>query len=115
MLLVYRKNLNLVIDNVNQLTQIVNNIDDNFNDIYQKITQIIILIEDINFKFVEFENKINRDTQLQLQQFNNQILSLLNDYQTIFNGNLQNMYDDLSAQITSIELGNVDAYNPTNR
>lgn len=38
----------------------------------------------------------------------------MNDYQTIFNGSLQDLRNDLESQITQIELGNVKAYNPTN-
>lgn len=113
--MLYRKNLNNVIDIVNQLSEIVNNIDTNFTDIYSKIDDINLQIETINQNFVNFENRINQNVSAQLQQFNNQILSLMNDYQTIFNTNLNNLRVDLEEQIEEIELGNVIAYNPTTR
>ena len=85
--MIYRKNLNNVIDIVNQLSEIVNNIGTNFTDIYSKIDDINSQIDTINQNFINFENKINQNVSSQLQQFNIQILQLMNDYQTIFNNN----------------------------
>lgn len=115
MLMLYRKNLNEVINTLNQMSEIVGNIDTNFTDIYEKIDLINNQIARINQNFVTFENRINQNVAIQLQQFNNQILQLMNDYQNIFNNNLLTLRNDLEEQIENIELGNVIAYDPTTR
>ena len=115
MLMTLRKNLNETIDVVNQMSSIVENIDDNFTDIYSQIQSLNNQIIQINTNFVTFENRINNNVQQQLVQFNSQILSLMNDYQTIFNQNLATLQENLETQIEEIELGNVIAYNPTTR
>lgn len=113
MLMLYRKNLNQVITTVNQLTEFINNLDNNFTDIYEKINTINTEIAEINANFIVFENRINTNVETRLTIFNNQILSLLNDYQTIFNNSLLNLKNELEAEINEIELGNVIAYDPT--
>lgn len=113
--MLFKKNLNKVIEVVNQLSEIVNNIDTNFEDIYMKIDNINAQIELLNNNFTIFEDRINQDVARQLQTFNNQVLSLLSDYQTIFDNNLLNLRTDLEAEIREIELGNVIAYDPTTR
>lgn len=115
MLMLYRKNLNEVINTLNQMSEIVDNIDTNFTDIYERIDNINLQIDEINQNFVTFENNINRNVALQLQQFNNQIVQLMNDYQNIFNKNLLSLRNDIEKQIENIELGNVIAYDPTTR
>lgn len=115
MLMLYRKNLNNVIDIVNQLTEFVNSIDLNFDDIYSKIDIINGQIAQINNDFITFENRINAETQTKLNAFYAQVLNLMNDYQTIFNNNLLNLKAELEEEILQIELGNVIAYDPTTR
>lgn len=113
MLMLYRKNLNIVIETVNQLSQIVGSINANFDSIYSQIEDLNNQINLINQNFVNFENRINQNVQLQLQQFNSQILALMNDYQNIFENELNVVKSNLEEQIRDIELGNVLAYDPT--
>lgn len=115
MLMLFKKHLNMLIDNVNQLSQIVENIDDNFTDIYEKINIINSQIENLNKNFEIFERTINQNVQNQLTQFNYEIVALLNDYKIIFDNNIEVLRQDLENQIEDIELGNVIAYNPTTR
>ena len=115
MLMLYKKNLNEVIDIVNQLSEFVNTIDVNFDDIYEKIDIINNEITRLNDSFTLFENRINANVQAQLNSFNTQIIVLLNDYQTIFNENLLHLKNELEDEIHEIELGNVEAYDPTTR
>lgn len=107
MLMLFKKNLNIVIDTVNQLSEIVNNIDTNFEDIYLKLDKL-------NKDLTDFENQITNYVNVQIQNNYNQVVQLMNDYQTLFNNELQTLQNDIEAQILDIELGNVVAYNPTN-
>ena len=105
----------MLIDNVNQLSQIVENIDTNFTDIYNKIDTINLEIAEINQNFVDYENRIYQNVEYKMQQFYSQILSLMSDYQNIFEYELNSVKTDLENQIQDVELGNVIAYNPTTR
>lgn len=60
-------------------------------------------------------NEINSNVDDKLQNQYNTIVQLLADYQTIVNNTISNLRNDLERQIEEIELGNVMAYNPTNR
>ena len=113
MLMLFKKHLNMLIDNVNQLSQIVENIDTNFTDIYNKIDTINLEIAEINQNFVDFENRINQNVEYKMQQFYSQVLSLMSDYQNIFEYELNSVKTELENQIEDVELGNVIAYNPT--
>lgn len=62
-----------------------------------------------------FETDINNQVDQKLTQNYAQVVSLLSDYQTLFNSELETLRADLENQIEQIELGNVIAYNPTNR
>jgi hypothetical protein len=112
-LMYFMKTLNETIDVVNNLSEIVDNIDVNFESINEQIATINLEIEKINDNFSDFSGQIYSTVQAQLNTFNAQILSLLNDYQTIFNASLQNLKDELEEEIHAIELGNVNAYDPT--
>lgn len=60
-------------------------------------------------------NEIYNTVDSKLQEQYATIVRLLADYQTVFNTELTNLRNDLEQQIEEIELGNVMAYNPTNR
>ena len=103
-LFIFQKKLNEVINNLNELSILVGNL--NIEEINNQIAQ---LQED----FITFENRINNNVQAQLDMNYNQVLNLMSDYQSIFNSNLSNLQSELESQIREIELGNVEAYNPT--
>lgn len=73
----------------------------------------------INEILNDFQNNLSNaiystvDSKLEDQY--NQIINLLSNYQTIINNSIENLKNDLEHQIQEIELGNVIAYNPTNR
>ena len=73
-------------------------------------------INDILNTFQEnLTNEIYSNVDLKLENQYATIVRLLADYQTVFNNELTNLRNDLENQIEEIELGNVMAYNPTNR
>ena len=59
--------------------------------------------------------EINNSVDLKLENQYARVVQLLSDYQIIFNNAIANLREDLEQQIEDIELGNVMAYNPTNR
>ena len=105
-LLVLQKKLQEIINNVNQLISIVNNFDFNVDEINDKIDKL-------NQDFIIFENRINNEVNAKLNQNYNQVLNLMQNYQAIFDGELAQLQSTLENQIQQIELGNVEAYNPT--
>ena len=108
------KSLNDTITKVNQLNDIVENIDVNFTDIYNKIQEINTQISDLNNYFEIFRDQINAYVQNQLTIYNDNIVQLMQDYQNIFNNNLNEFKNEVNEKIEKIELGEVNAYNPTN-
>lgn len=70
---------------------------------------------DVTETLSQFEIDINSQVDLKLQNNLNQVMQLLSDYQTIFNNSIENLRTDLEQEIREVELGNVIAYNPTNR
>lgn len=109
------KKLNESILIINSMTDIVNKIDTNFTDIYNQLEKITSDIEQVYIDLQTFENRINNNVESQLQNAYNRVVGLMNDYQTIFNNNLNNLRLDLESEIQRIELGDVKAYNPTTR
>lgn len=105
--------LNETIDEVNKMAEVVDNINVNFDDINNKIALINAKLVEIENDFEIFEDRIKNDVKQEMSLLYNRVVTLLNEYQTIFNGNLNALRTDLESQIRAIELGNVDAYNPT--
>lgn len=77
------------------------------------------LKNNIDSTLAEFQtnltNEINNSVDLKLETQYANVVRLLSDYQIIFNNAIANLREDLEQQIEDIELGNVMAYNPTNR
>ena len=113
-LMLLRKYLNNVILNINEISSIINGYDDLISAINEEIIEINKNIKMLNDYFPEFKVEINNMVETQMQDLYNNVVRLLNDYQTIFNNSIQNLDDQLSARIDRIELGDVMAYNPTN-
>ena len=114
MLMTYRKYLNNVIDNINTIAIMINDYDEQFASINNQINTINSQIEEINNYFSVFREEINTNVQNQLNVLYSQVVTLMNDYQTIFNNQINNLRSDLEAEIERVELGDVKAYNPTN-
>ena len=97
--LVIRK-LNAVIINLDEVIEIVTNIDDNFDDIYNKINEIYGIIDtSIN----------NLRTEL-TTYCNNEISNAITGLRAVVDLN----YTTLNNKIDNAVIGQVDVYNPTN-
>lgn len=105
--------LNETIDEVNKMAEVVDNINVNFDEINKQIALINAKLTEIENNFDVFEDRIKNEVDIELSNMYNQVVTLMNQYQTIFNNNLATLRTDLEAEIQSIELGNVIAYNPT--
>ena len=78
-------------------------------------------IEGIEEVLSEFENKISAETdekiRLALQDFreyiNSDVISTMTSYQELFNNQLLVLKNDLEQQIQDIEVGDINAYDPT--
>lgn len=104
---------NEIIPNINELITDFNNIDLNFDEINKKIESLQNSFTELQAQMVVFENRIYQNVDNKLQTNYNQVVQLMNDYQTLFNNSLQNTRNDLEEEIKNIELGNVIAYDPT--
>lgn len=113
LLMIFRKNLNEAIDHINQIQVIVNNIDTNFENIYTRLDVVDDKLLALQQELSTLESRITSNVEYELQQNYSRVLSLMNDYQTIFNSNLALMQEQLEQEIRDIELGNVMAYDPT--
>lgn len=113
LLMIFRKNLNEAIDHINQIQVIVNNIDTNFENIYTRLDVLDDKLLALQQELSTLESRITSNVEYELQQNYSRVLSLMNDYQTIFNSNLTLMQEQLEQEIRDIELGNVMAYDPT--
>lgn len=107
------KKLNETILIVNSMEEIVSTIDTNFTDIKNDITSINNKLEQIYTDLNNFETRINNNVDIKIQEAYNEVILLMNNYQTIFNQSLNSLKNDLEQQIANIELGNVRAYDPT--
>ena len=104
---------NEIIPNLNELITDFNNIDVNFDEINKKIETLQNSFTELQAQMVVFENRIYQNVDNKIQTNYNQVVQLMNDYQTLFNNSLQNTRTDLEEEIKNIELGNVIAYDPT--
>lgn len=92
----------------------IKEIDEKYADILDLRNEFEAFKQEIQNEFNSFENRINTEVDSKLTQNYNRVVQLLSDYQILFNNELQGLRTDLEAEIESIELGNVIAYNPTN-
>lgn len=102
-----------IIAQVNQNTTDLSNIDTTFNSLQSQIDVLKTQITKIQNEFIIFEAQINTSVDNKNQALYSQVVNLLNDYQSIFNNNLNNLRIELEDEIKRIELGDVKAYDPT--
>lgn len=98
-----------VIPFLNEVLEMVTNIQDVVDTLDQKIAEIDQAIASLD----EFKTQIEQDVNNQLNIQYNRVVALMNDYQTIFAQQLNNLDNNLTQRIDDIELGDVLAYNPT--
>lgn len=92
----------------------IKEIDEKYADILDLRDEFETFKSEIQAELNSFETTINNEVDSKLTQNYNRVVQLLSDYQILFNNELQGLRTDLEAEIESIELGNVIAYNPTN-
>lgn len=107
------KKLNETIEQVNINTEILENIDANFDDVYKKIDEMILSFNELEQQFDDFKIEVNEQIDIKYQQLYNQVISLMNDYQASFNLKIDTEVARLDGRIDAIELGDISAYNPT--
>ena len=93
----------------------IKEIDEKYSDILNLRQEFETFKAEIQAEFSSFEDEINLEVDNKLNANYNRVVQLLSDYQILFNNELENLRTDLENQIEQIELGNVIAYNPTNR
>lgn len=94
------------IEQVNINTKYISTIDINFTEINEKINEL-------QNNFNQLETKIDNKVTIELNNQYNKVLSLMNDYQAIFEFKLNQEVTRLENKIEEIEIGNIDVYNPT--
>ena len=98
--------LNDTIKQVKDITSFLKNFDVNLDDINKRLS-----ILETNVK--NLETNILKEVDNKLKEQDANVLKELQGYESIFNNNLKILKTDLEKQIRDIELGNVQAYNPT--
>lgn len=107
------KELNKTIIQVNKNTEILENIDVNFDEINARIDKLNSDFENLVVSVENFERETLNNINVEFQRQYNQLVSLMNDYQAVFNQNLENVYTTLNNRIDEVVLGQIDVYNPT--
>ncbi len=94
-------------------------VDNKYSGIGDTVEQLeadfIELQESINTTLDSFKTEVENDVDSKLEAEFSRIVLLLAEYQTVIDGELSTLRADLEQEIEAIELGNVKAYNPTNR
>lgn len=106
---------------VNEVVSVVNSNAELLQQLKNTVDGIDINFERLQNQIDILNNRINQTiselhtyTEQELQRQYNEIVTLMNNYQIIFNSQLNTAVTELNQKIEAIELGNVDAYNPTN-
>ena len=107
------KELNKTIIQVNKNTEIIENIDVNFDELNARIDALNESFNQLELDFYSFKNEVNQDINNRYIELREELLSLINDYQHVFNQELQLMADELNHRIDEVVLGQIDVYNPT--
>ena len=89
---------------------------------YSGIGDLVVSLEeqfnqlkiDINSILSSFRTDILNDVNIALQNNYNDVIKLLSDYQTVVNGEISALRTEFQQEIERVELGDVNAYNPTN-
>lgn len=107
------KELNKTIIQVNKNTEILDNIDVNFDEINQRIDTLNAEFLQLLNDFDTFKNDVTVHMAQKFAEQYSQLLSLMNDYQASFSLQLANAVDELNNRIDSVILGQINVYNPT--
>lgn len=102
-----------VVPTVNECIDEVNKIDVDYQSVKNDIELMKESIENIYNIINSLSAEIYANVDAKLQQQYNQVVTLMNDYQTIFDNRLSLMYETLEHEIQEIQIGNVMAYDPT--
>lgn len=108
------KELNKTIIQVNKNTEVIDNIDINFDELNAKINELNEEFSKLLEDFDQFKIDIDLQIANRFELLINQVRALLNDYQRYFNAELENAVNELNHRIDQIILGQIDVYNPTN-
>ena len=107
------KELNETIIQVNKNTEILENIDVNFDELNHRIDLLNEEFLIISKEFDDFKIDITNTMEQTFQRQYNQLVSLMNDYQAVFNNELIAVEQRLNDRIDEVVLGQIDVYNPT--
>ena len=105
--------LNETIIQVNKNTEILANIDVNFDEINHRIDLLNEEFTLLSNEFIVFKDDVTRTMEQTFQRQYNQLVSLMNDYQAVFNNELIAVEQRLNDRIDEVVLGQIDVYNPT--
>lgn len=115
--------LNETITEVNRVSEIVNNIDVNFDEINRKINLINEELIIINENFSNLSNKVDTNTEnitLLNERITNEINELDTTLRSLINTNFNTLKDYVDAQdfilnekIDNIQIGAINVYDPT--
>lgn len=105
--------LNETIKQVNNITDFLKDFEVDFTNLQNQIDVLKKQITDINLKINNLESEIINNVNKILKEQNDYITNELKAYETITDNKLSILKTDLENQIKEIELGNVQAYNPT--
>lgn len=108
------------------ITKILEHLENEIKAVDEKYSGIGDTVSQLEADFIAFKNDINNTlnsfrtdiesyVDTELENAYSRVVLLLAEYQTVIEGELASLRTDLEAEIQEIELGNVIAYNPTNR
>ena len=107
------KELNKTIIQVNKNTEILDNIDVNFTELNARIDALSLEFQALVKAFNDFKIEINADINNRFIVLRSQLMNLINDYESVFNAELDQAVQELNTRIDQISLGQIDVYNPT--
>lgn len=107
------KELNETIIQVNKNTEILENIDVNFDEINARIDSLTESFNQLLIDFNNFKLEVNETMDVKFVQLRDQLLALINDYESVFNAELEHAVNELNDRIDQIILGQINVYNPT--
>lgn len=107
------KKLNETIEQVNKNTEVLDNIDVNFENIYKIVNDMIDQFHELEQEFDDFKLEVDEEIDAKYNQIYNQVILLMNDYQASFNLRLETEIGAVNHRIDEIELGDIEVYNPT--
>lgn len=102
-----------VVPTVNECINEVNSIEVDYDEIKEEIESIKNSITIINETLESLRVEIYTNVDNKLQEQYNRVVTLMSDYQIIFDNRLNLMYETLEREIEEIQIGNVMAYDPT--